>query len=155
VFEFKQSMIHSSYLFYMYFIFLHWGYSNLPFPIPYYIGDGKGGRHQYLRFRTIANEAFLTLFYFFYPPGSIKKLPANIWSLLTPRALAFWIMDDGGAHRLGLILHTNNFSSAEIVILINLLLVSVLFASSKISFRNWKESKTSLLFLFMYFLVFC
>ena len=47
VFEFKQSMIHSSYLFYMYFIFLHWGYSNLSFPIPYYTGDSKGGRHQY------------------------------------------------------------------------------------------------------------
>lgn len=89
VFEFKQSIIHSSYLIYMYAIFHDYGYSNASFPIAYFTGDGKGGRHQFMRFRTIANNVFMTLFLSFYPTGVGKVLPTNIFELLTPRALAF------------------------------------------------------------------
>lgn len=105
----------------MYAIFYDYGYSNASFPIVYFTGDGKGGRHQFMRFRTIANSVFMTLFLSFYPTGVGKVLPTNIFELLTPCALAFWIMDDGGAHASGLILHTNNFTIAEVNILIGLL----------------------------------
>lgn len=122
VFEFKQNIIHYFYLLYMYSIFSDLGYSNASYPVPYWTGDGNGGRHRYLHFRTIANGAFMSLFLSFYPTGVGKVLLANIFDLLTPRALAFWIMDDGGAHLSGLTLHTNNFTFEEVDTLIRLLL---------------------------------
>jgi len=142
VFEIKQSTIHSEYLFYMYFIFLHWGYSNLSFPIPYWTGDGNGNSHQYLRFRTIANAGLMAIFEAFYSPAWGKILPINISDLLTPRALAFWIMDDGGAHVSGMTLHCNNFTEVEVDILIKLLLTKFDLVANK-----WEKGDRHIIYI--------
>lgn len=48
------------------------------------------------------------------PSGAVdgvKIVPSNISELLTPRALAYWIMDDGGKGSYGeTILHTRSFT---------------------------------------------
>lgn len=53
----------------------------------------------------------------FYVNGK-KVVPANIGDLLTARALAYWIMDDGGKGNYGeTILHTRSFTLAEVQLL--------------------------------------
>ena len=53
----------------------------------------------------------------FYVNGK-KVVPANIGELLTARALAYWIMDDGGKGSYGVtILHTRSFTLAEVQLL--------------------------------------
>lgn len=142
VFEFKQSTIHSAYLFYMYFIFLHWGYSNLSFPIVYFTGDSAGNKHSYLRFRTIANVMLMSVYQSFYPNGGTKILPINIFDLLTPRALAFWIMDDGGAHTSGMTLHCNNFSEVEVDTLITVFQLKFGITATK-----WAKGNNHILYI--------
>jgi hypothetical protein len=53
----------------------------------------------------------------FYVNGK-KVVPANIGDLLTARALAYWIMDDGGKGNYGeTLLHTRSFTLAEVHLL--------------------------------------
>jgi len=49
----------------------------------------------------------------FYVLGK-KVVPLNIYDLLTPRGLAFWIMDDGSRHGEGLHIGTYAFSNDDI-----------------------------------------
>jgi len=44
---------------------------------------------------------------------NVKKVPDNIYELLTPRGLAYWIMDDGSRHRSGLHISIYAFSSND------------------------------------------
>jgi hypothetical protein len=50
-------------------------------------------------------------------------VPLDIYNLLTPVALAHWIMGDGQANRSGLTLCTDSFSIQEVVLLMNVLMV--------------------------------
>lgn len=59
--------------------------------------------------------------------SNIKVIPTNIYDLLTPRDLTFWIIDDGSLHSQGLHISTYNFSIEDIdkllfVLKINLIL---------------------------------
>ena len=54
--------------------------------------------------------------------GNITKtIPIELYSYLTPRALAFWIMDDGSKQGKGILLHINSFKYEEVLFLINIL----------------------------------
>lgn len=55
--------------------------------------------------------------------NNIKIVPLNIYKLLTPIGLAFWIMDDGTYNKKGkyLVLCTDNFSHKEVLYLIYVL----------------------------------
>ena len=124
-FSFKQSVKHKNYLFYIYFIFLHWGYAQ-PFAVPIIrkTKDSRGNIHEYLRFRTITSPNLLKIYNMFYTienDKKIKRVPLNLGRYLTCRALAFWIMDDGGMSGQGLLLHTNSFTYEEVLFLINIL----------------------------------
>lgn len=50
-------------------------------------------------------------------------IPQNIYDLLTPVALAHFIMGDGTATRHGLILCTNSYSIEDVVKLMNVLII--------------------------------
>ena len=43
-----------------------------------------------------------------------KVVPDNIYELLTSRGLAFWIMDDGSRHGVGLHLSVYSFSNKDV-----------------------------------------
>lgn len=68
--------------------------------------DSKKGKHQYLRFRTRRSSNYNWFKDLFYPEG-IKRVPKAIDQYHTPRVFAYWIMNEGGYHVSGLILHTN------------------------------------------------
>lgn len=58
---------------------------------------------------------------------NIKRLPVNIQDLLTPLALAHWIIGDGSFDGLGrglgrVLLHTDNFTHAEVQLLRDILM---------------------------------
>ena len=45
---------------------------------------------------------------------NVKKVPNNIYELLTARGLAFWIQDDGSKHGDGLHISVYGFNSADV-----------------------------------------
>ena len=53
---------------------------------------------------------FRDLFYL----SNIKKVPNNIYDLLTPIGLAFWIMDDGSRHGSGLHISVYAFTNEDV-----------------------------------------
>ena len=53
----------------------------------------------------------------FYDSNNLKIVPLNIKNLLTPKGLAYWIMDDGSLQNKGLHLNTYGFSHEGILIL--------------------------------------
>lgn len=124
-FVFKQSVIHIDYLFYIYFIFLSWGYVQ-PFatPIVRKTKDSHGHIHNYIRFRTITSPNLLYIYKMFYKYKDgkyVKIVPKNLDLYLTPKALAFWIMDDGSKEGSGILLHTNSYTYEEVLLLIKIL----------------------------------
>ena len=56
-------------------------------------------------------NVFKDIFY----SSNIKKIPDNIYEILTPRGLAFWIMDDGSNQNKGLHLNAYGFTLDEVI----------------------------------------
>ena len=56
----------------------------------------------------------LNLYREMFYPSNVKIVPDNIYELLTPRGLAFWIMDDGSKHGDGLHLSVYGFNSEDV-----------------------------------------
>jgi hypothetical protein len=74
--------------------------------------------NESLYFKSENTEALRTLADSFLTEDNKKIIPANIGDLLTPRGLAFWIMDDGQqVKKGGVTLCTDSYSSAEVQIL--------------------------------------
>ena len=63
-------------------------------------------------FHTLTLKEFKEFYRNFFPDGN-KKLPKDIFQILTPVSLAVWIMDDGCLDKESIILNTQNFSFAE------------------------------------------
>ena len=63
-------------------------------------------------FHTKTLVSLSKLYCLFYINGK-KVLPENIGAMLTPFALAVWIMDDGCLYKQSLIINTQNFSLDE------------------------------------------
>ena len=79
---------------------------------------GKRGKAYYsVRFRTYSYSSLNFLQELFYPGGASKKVPSNIGSLLTPRALAIWFMDDGGASGAGCTIAAHSFLREDVELL--------------------------------------
>ncbi len=71
----------------------------------------------YYKFRTWSFSSFNWIYDLFYSSEGIKKVPLNIENFLNSHALAIWIMDNGGAHRSGMIISTYSFKLHEVEIL--------------------------------------
>jgi hypothetical protein len=122
---FKQSIIHFSFFWTTFNKLSHYC-SSIP-----YTDNGriKGKLYFGIRFDTRAYPCFTTLFNMFYSYNSItnkwvKIVPLDIYNLLTPEALAYWIMGDGAGNKWkGLYLCTDSFSNYDVNRLINVLLI--------------------------------
>lgn len=78
----------------------------------------KGGKAYYsVRFRTYSYSSLNFLQELFYPKNLSKRVPSNINSLLTPRALAIWFMDDGGKNGAGCSIATHSFPWEDVELL--------------------------------------
>jgi LAGLIDADG DNA endonuclease family protein len=72
-------------------------------------------------FATLTLPCFTYYRNLFFNIHNTKIVPLNINQLLTPRGLAYWIMDDGSLQNKGLHLSTYNFSYEEVILLKNTL----------------------------------
>lgn len=73
-----------------------------------------GKSYVTISFKTLRYSCFNYFYDLFYVNG-VKVVPFNIKELLTARALAYWIMDDGGKSTNGdIILHTRAFTLNDV-----------------------------------------
>ncbi len=107
------------YIFWLYDFFNKRGYcsNNLPF-----LGSAekKYGSKTYkaYRFNTYGFTSWMWLYKLFYKKNKVKIIPKNIGELITPLALAIWIMDDGTRKKRGVRVATNCFTKNEVEFLI-------------------------------------
>lgn len=122
--KFEQSLAHKDYVFHLYEAFKDWVNS----PPKERIVHRKGNFSTNYRFSTLSHEAFRFYAHQFYL-GGVKSIPASIRKWLTPRALAYWYMDDGSRkskQSKGIIFNTQGFSPVDVKTL------------SEILFENFK-----------------
>ena len=83
--------------------------------------------------------------------SKVKKVPYNIYELLTPKGLAFWIMDDKSRHGSGLHLSLYAFSNKDLDRLIYVLknkfnlICSIHYRDKKPRIYIFKESMNNLI----------
>lgn len=76
-----------------------------------------GNVYSTISFKTVAFPCLNMFQDMFYKDGT-KIVPSNIGDMLNARALAYWIMDDGGKGTYGeTILHTRSFKLQEVELL--------------------------------------
>ena len=116
---FKQSVSHSSYLWFVFYLKSHYC-SSYPILVT---GVRQGVQNYGLQFKTRSMPCITELYYLFYP-NKVKIIPDNIYDLLTPVALAHWIMGDGLNYKgKGLGLATDSYSIQDTVRLMNVLII--------------------------------
>ena len=113
-FHFHYSHRNAEYLFSLHNLFSKNGYSNPKKPKLKKI-IGKGGKFYFsLRFRTYSFASFNDIYESWYPVKGLKTLPTNLNKILTPMALAVWVMDDGSFTGYGVKIATDCFTKQEV-----------------------------------------
>ena len=74
-------------------------------------------KYSSVNLATLSLPCFNYYRYIFYNSDNLKIIPSNIQNLLTPRGLAYWIMDDGSLQNKGLHLNTYGFTPQDIFLL--------------------------------------
>lgn len=115
-FGFTQSESHSDYFYYFYNIFSSFSLCSVPPRTYSYLDLRTGNTYTSLTFSTIALPLFTEFYNYFYQ-DSVKIVPFNlIIELLSPLALAHWIMQDGSlGNSGGLYLCMDAFNSEDVV----------------------------------------
>jgi hypothetical protein len=93
--EFTQSKAHEGYLQHLYEVFKPFVGSE---PKERVVGTNKTKDNITIKFRTYRHPCFIfyhNLFCKLEGEKLVKRIPDNIDKFLTPRALAYWFMDDG------------------------------------------------------------
>jgi len=116
--NFEQSLNHFPYFWFVFNLLSHFyqSYPNL------YCYASKGSVRYILKRNSRAYPFLTTLYHLFYVDG-VKVIPNCIYDLITPIALAHWIMGDGNWVGSGLRLCTDSFTIPEVVRLINVLMI--------------------------------
>ena len=108
----------------MYFWFVFWSLSHYCSSYPVLrIRSRLGNKNIEWQLLTRAMPCITELYHLFYVNPDKKVIPQNIYELLTPVALAHWILGDGSAIGSGLRLGTDSFTIKECVLLINVLII--------------------------------
>jgi hypothetical protein len=118
--SFEQSKSKMNYLIYLQTLTKEGGLPLLDDSIKEYSREDSryNNKTNSLYFRTQSLEVLRPLADQFLDESGKKIIPTNIVELLTPRSLAFWIMDDGQqVKRGGVTLCTDSFKTDEIKIL--------------------------------------
>ena len=68
-------------------------------------------------FATLSLPCFNDYKNLFYNSDNLKIVPSNISQILSPRGLAYWIMDDGSLQNKGLHLNTYGFKEEDVLLL--------------------------------------
>lgn len=98
--KFEQKATREKYIYHLFTIFQ--SYVGTPPRLRTFENDFHLKPGQSVWFRTYAHESLLFYENLFYTVNQdkkrVKRVPKNIHKLLTPRALAYWFMDDGSKH---------------------------------------------------------
>lgn len=90
--------------------------------LPYIVKSNRKGKDLFaLEFSTRYLPCLNELYLLFYK-DKVKVIPNIIYDLLTPVALAHWIMGDGTKVNKGLTLQTQSFSIQECVFIVSVLI---------------------------------
>jgi len=118
---FKQSIAHFEYFWHVYTILAHFC-SNIPISR---ISIRAGVKNYSIELQTRSLPCFTLLHHKFYNTSNKKVIPPVdiMYELLTPVALAHWIMGDGVALSHGLAICTESYTTQEIILLVNILIV--------------------------------
>ena len=115
---FKQSLSHSGYFWFVFSLL-----SPYCSTMPGFISSTRRGTNTHaLQILTRSLPCFTELYSVYYYNG-IKRIPADIFNLLTPVALAHLVCGDGTKNRHGLTISTESFSVNDTVLLLNVLIV--------------------------------
>jgi hypothetical protein len=93
-FQFAQSIIHSPFIILVHSLFYLAGFCHMP-EATVKTATVNGKKYKYASFNTKSLVDWNILRFQWYPKG-IKVIPVNMYDLLTPISLAFWLMGDGG-----------------------------------------------------------
>ena len=112
----KQSFDNFNYVWYVFTQLTHFC-NSYPYSIS---GIRNHNKYFAVCLQTRALSCLTELHTLFYP-NKTKIIPNNIYDLLTPVALAHWIIGDGSARSTGLVLCTDSYTIQEVVKLTNVL----------------------------------
>ena len=114
----KQSIIHSEYLLFSFFLLEHFcpSYPQLK------MTKLQNKTYHALTFHTRTLECFKEIYSDFYFQGR-KIVPSNLYDYLNFQMLAHWIMCDGTRKNNAQILQTPCFTLKEVVFILNVLLI--------------------------------
>lgn len=147
-FYFEQGMKHKEYLYYIFGLLSIYANSTEP-KHRIFVDSRTGKQNESYWFSLKSSAAFGSLAELFYKPksdgkGYVKVIPwTHMYDLLTPQALAFWIMDDGQyVARGGLTLCTDNYSYEDVFSLIMVLEMKLGLVCSLQTKRYSNRTKT-------------
>ncbi|KAG5354285.1 Cytochrome b mRNA maturase bI2 (mitochondrion) [Yarrowia sp. E02] len=117
--------INGDYLLYLHNIISSLGYCKPELPKIYIRNNTNDNTIKYsFNFKSYTFSSFNWIYYNFYNNNNIKIIPYNIdlYNLLTPLALAIWVMDDGYyINNKGISFKSNSFTLKEIKYIGNIL----------------------------------
>lgn len=119
--KFEQSIKHKAYIEHLYDVFKNYVKTSPQLKLVTYKNNQTKSTN--IRFATISSSTFTFFGKQFYKDKK-KVIPKLIHRWLTPRALAYWYMDDGSMKSYqskGVLLNTQAFSHAEVQLLCNVL----------------------------------
>lgn len=110
----QTAVKHKEYFGYVFSFFLSFCVKDY-IPLQRFIVDKKTNTtYQAIAFTTMQLPCFNEYRELFYDSNRKKIIPDNITELLTPRGLAFWIMDDGSKQNNGLHISVYGFSDLDV-----------------------------------------
>lgn len=116
--SFKQTSKHAGYLHWFHQFLAEQGYCNPLKPVLRKTIGKNSQTYFFYRINTYSFKSLNFLRELFYDNNGVKIVPSNISDLLTPLALAVWIMDDDSSNRgFGSYLHTCCFTTEEVQLL--------------------------------------
>lgn len=141
-FGFTQSLIHEEYFNHVFSIFCNLNLCSASFK-PYDYFDSRTNKiYTTLSFRTYALPLFTSAYNNWYL-NKVKVIPFEFIHLLTPLALAHWIMQDGTYVKNGGIrLSTDSFSSQEVTKLAEYLTTKYNFKCTIHTVKSSNKTKT-------------
>jgi len=119
--HFEQGLIHEDYILHLYNLFKDYCNSGLKYSNRK-IDSRTNNVYTRIQFVTYCLPCFNELHDLFYINGK-KQIPLNIYDLLTPYGLAYWISDDGNFNKKGktVVLSTDSYTLEEVNLLLQVL----------------------------------
>lgn len=117
-FQIEMSSKNASYIFWLHNFFADRGYCSAKKPVVKKQIGKKNTVYFSIKFKTFSFSSLNYLYHQFYCENNQrKKIPTQIYELLTPKALAIWIMNDGEKSGSGLKISTKPSSFTDNLLL--------------------------------------